>query len=242
MQNAPQTRRTPWFKGLLAGTLITGAAQAAELPDPVPLHYLNIQTIQPQTRAAFVASMRNNALQSRKEAANIVFDVGDLGGNDPTLVLFESWRDRAGYLQHEGSAHVAPVIALVPTGFARPERKYLLQNVVDLPAPARKAIDQPSETRNVVALVKIKAAQRQAFIDGVRPVIEQSRQAQGNLVFDVYQQHNDANTFVIYQRWTDAKAYQRQRLTAYTNAFSAQLNTWVDGAPEVLDLKDRIEK
>ncbi len=240
MDFTSQKKPVSWFCGLIAATLLASTARSADLPDPAPLHYLNIQTINPQVREQFIAAMRNNATQSREESANIVFDVADLGGSDPTLVLFESWRDRAGYLAHEDSAHVAPVIALVPTGFAKPERKYLLQNIGDLPAPSRKAITHPNETKNIIARLSIRPAQRQAFIDAVRPVMAQSRLAQGNLEFDVYQQYGEANEFVIYQRWADAKAYQHYLDTPYAATFSTQLQSLSDGTPEVLQLRDRI--
>jgi len=234
------------FKKSRAALLSLGIASAAaayshvSLADEGPLHYLNIQTIHPQTRQAFIEAMRHNATQSREEAANIVFDVADIGGSEPTLVLFESWRDAAGYQQHEASAHVAPVLALVPTSFAEPERKYLLQNVPGLPAPSRKVIDTPSDTRNFVHRFEVAANQREAFLGAAASSINHARQQPGNRVFDIYQQQDNANAFVIYQRWSDTQAYLDYAALPSAAAFNDTIQAAQSGEAERLDLHDRI--
>lgn len=231
-------------RAALLGAVITtsagGLCSTALADEVTPLHYLNIQTIEPQTRAAFINAMRNNATQSRKEAANIVFDVAEPGGNDPTLVLFESWRDRFGYQQHEASAHVAPVLALVPTSFAKPERKYLLQDVPGLPGHARKDIDHPSATKNIVERFEIKPSERQRFIQAAAQAIQDARQQPDNLVFDVYQVQKDDNTFVIYQRWSEAAAYENAQARPAAKTLNLTIKTSQASAPEVLSLRDRI--
>lgn len=226
---------------LLAGLMIGAAGFGpAYADDAGPLHYLNIQTINPEVRETFLEGMRHNAIESRKEAANIVFDVADVGGDDPTLVLFESWSDRAGYLQHEASSHVAPVIALVPKAFAKPERKYLLKNVDELPAPARKAIDAPSATVNLVVRLTVKASERMEFIEAVRPVINESRSTQGNLVFNLYEDRSDSNSFVLYERWVDAAAHKDHLDRKSTVDLDAQLKNMTAQTPEIFLLRDRI--
>lgn len=220
----------------------TGVASAAQVNDDGPLYYLNIQTIAPQTRDAFITAMRNNATQSRKEDANREFDVAEPGGSDPTLVLFESWRDRAGYQQHEASQHVAPVLALVPTSFAKPERKYFLQNVPGLPAPERPNVTNPNPTHNVVARLEVTDAQHSAFVDAAATAIEQARHQPGNLAFNVYQQRDDLNAFVIYERWADDKAYQQHQAQPATQAFHNVVTAALAQQPEVLVLHDRILK
>ncbi|MGX1021141.1 quinol monooxygenase YgiN [Pseudomonas sp. Y3 TE3536] len=234
--NHARTRSRIALLGLLSAAAlgIFGIAQAE------PVHYLNIQTINPEARDGFIKAMRNNATQSRTEAANRVFDVADIGGNDPTLVLFESWRDADGYQQHEVSAHVAPVLALVPSAFAKPERKYVLRDLQALPAPARTEIESPTASKNVVARFSIKPDQRDAFVNQARSAIEQARQQPGNLVFNVYGLRDDDNAFVIYERWKDAAAYQQFHAQLAGRAFDRVLGQLQAGAPEVLVLQDRI--
>ncbi|MFJ4156242.1 putative quinol monooxygenase [Pseudomonas sp. NPDC089752] len=228
-------------KVALVGLCLNGAVNtAAYAEEPSPLHYLNIQTIHPHTRDAFLEAMRHNATQSRTEPANIVFDVADPGGNDPTVVLFESWRDRAGYLQHEASAHVAPVLALVPTSFAKPERKYLLENAPGLPAPERKVIAQPTTTHNVIDLAELKAASHNDFVKQATTEILEARQQPGNLAFNVYQVHDQPNTFVVYQRWVDAQAYADFRSRPAAQSFEENLSASSTNARETLVLRDRI--
>lgn len=228
-------------KGALAVLCLTGAVTTtANAEEPSPLHYLNIQTIHPHARVAFLEAMRHNATQSRNEPANIVFDVADPGGDDPTVVLFESWRDREGYLKHEASAHVAPVLALVPTSFAKPERKYLLENSPELPTPERKTIDHPTTSHNVLELIELKPSAHDAFVKHARSEIVEARQRPGNLVFNVYQEHDKPNTVVIYQRWTDAQAYEDFRARPGAASLDEVLNAPGAEARETLILRDRI--
>jgi quinol monooxygenase YgiN len=237
MTNRVKIGRAALLVGLVAGAAVLGAAQADEV---TPLHYLNIQTINPEAREAFLVGMRHNATESRKEAANIVFDVADVGGGDPTLVLFESWRDRTGYIQHEASAHVAPVIALVPKAFAKPERKYLLQDVAGLPTPVRKAITDPSSTVNLVTRLTVKAGARPQFIDAIGPVVKESRSAEGNLVFNLYEDRSDSNSFVLYERWVNAATYDAHLARPDVSRFDGQLESMSAQAPEIIRLRDRI--
>lgn len=216
---------------LLAGVLMLGAARG----DEGQVQYLHIQTLAAPTRDAYLAAMRANAHASRAAPANIMFD---LGTTDATLVVLESWRDQAAYATHQNPP---PVAALLPAALTRAERLYALQPVPDLPAPARKAIAAPAASKNIVVRLSTRPAQRQRFIDAVRPVVEQSRLAPGCLVFNVYQQRDDANAFVIHERWADAAAHQAHLATPYTAAFIAGLNPMLTGAPEGWEVRDRID-
>lgn len=217
---------------LLAGLLAVGAARGDETQGPV--HYLHIQTLAPDAGEAFVDAMRATATHSRADAANQMFDIGS---SAPTLVVFESWGDQASYLDNQASPQFAAATALLPGAFARPERLYALQDVAGLPAPTRKAIDAPAASKNIVVRLSTRPAQRQRFIDAVRGVVEQSRLAPGCLVFNVYQQRDDANAFVIYERWADAAAHQQHLATPYTATFIARLNSLLQGPPEGWELQ-----
>lgn len=226
---------------LLAAMTAGSTALAADAATDVPLNFLNIHTIKPEQRERFVALMRNNATQSHKEPANIVFDISEPGASDPTtLVLFESWKDQAGYDRHEASAHVAPVLAAVPEAFAKPERKIRLRNAPGLPAPARKQISNPSQTRNVVVRFELKPEQRGALIKELGDVMRQARTAPGNLVFNVYQDRADENAYVLYERWETPASHERHLAQAYSKQFDAQLAKAVRSKPEVWTLRDRI--
>ncbi|WP_241229131.1 putative quinol monooxygenase [Pseudomonas syringae] len=240
MSIVPGNPKHTFFASLIVATVAMTGLGPVHADDRGPLHYLNIQTITAQTRPAFLTAMRNNAVQSRKEDANSVFDVGDVGGDDPTLVLFENWRDREGYDKHEKSVHVAPVIAMVPSAFAKPERKYLLEDVPGLPAPARQPIKDPSATYNVVNRLNIEPALREAFVDAIGKLLERSRKRAGNLVFDVYQGRDNADAFVVYERWRNASAYAAQASSAEVTEFTAALKSMVAEQPEILTLHDRI--
>jgi quinol monooxygenase YgiN len=134
----------------------------------------------------------------------------------------------------------AVVIGMIFEHSRAPQSPYQLQAVADLPAPARKAITAPSATKDIVVRLSIKPAQRQRFVDAIRGVIEQSRKADGCLVFDVYQQRDDANAFVVYERWANAQAHQQHLATPYTAAFLAQLSGMLNEAPKELELHDLI--
>lgn len=199
---SPNKRARAFVTRSLVAAVALGALNIANADDHGPVHYLNIQTIKPATRADFDrdAPQRHAKPQGGREHCL----VADVGGSDPTLVLFESWRDRDGYNQHEASAHVAPVIALVPTGFAEPERKYLLQDVAGLPAATRKPIPDPSGTRNIVARLRIHPEQREQFTQAAAALLQASRSTPGNLVFNVYQDRSAPDDYVVYERWSDA--------------------------------------
>ncbi|MDE1165453.1 MAG: putative quinol monooxygenase [Pseudomonas sp.] len=121
-----------------------------------------------------------------------------------------------------------------------PAPPYHLQAAADLPAPASQTITTPGDTTNTLVRLSIKPAQRQRFVEAMRGVLEPSRQAEGCLVFDVYQQRDDANAFVVYERWADAQAHQRHLATPYTAAFLAQLNGMLAQAPETLEPRDLV--
>lgn len=239
----PDRRSTMIGLGVLATVFPlaanTGTALASS-DEAAPLHFLNIQTIRPEARDRFLVAMRHNATESRNEAANIVFDIADPGGDDPTLVLFESWTDRAGYDRHEASAHVAPVLALVPTAFAAPERKYILRDAAGLPAPARAPIADPSRTRNIVVRLQARPDQRDTVVEAMRVNQIASRAAPGNLVYNLYQERADPDAWVIHERWTDVAAHQAHLAQPYSVTFDAQMKAFVAAPPEVLILRDRI--
>lgn len=140
---------------------------------------------------------------------------------------------------------VALILGAIAFGvfFARnqaPAAPYQLQAAADLPAPASETITTPGNTTNTLVRLSIQPAQRQRFVEAIKAVLEASRQAEGCLVFDVYQQRDAPNAFVVYERWASEQAHQQHLATPYTAAFLAQLNGMLAQAPQTLEPHDLV--
>ncbi|MCG2842591.1 antibiotic biosynthesis monooxygenase [Sandaracinobacter sp. RS1-74] len=173
-----------------------------------PAHVFTLLPIRADAFATFLPVMQANARASRKEPGNIAFDVFQPEDDTPTLILFESWRSRAAHAEHMTLPHLKAVEAQASASLAgQPDTVWLI-DVPGLPAFVHTPVPAAATTRNVIVRLKVKPHARPTFIKAFAEVIPQARAAPGNHLFDLHQEADDGNSFLLLERWASVASHE----------------------------------
>lgn len=230
------TRRTA-VAGMASLPVIGLPGIAAAQQNPA-VHLFNVLPIKPGAVPAFLAVMQANAKASRRESGNISFDVfqGEDGSN--SLLLVESWKSRGAHDEHMTLPHLKAVEQKAATDFAGQPISIWIADVPGLPGHVRKEIPNAATTRNVVVRLRVKPDSRATFLQALADVIPPSRSAPGNHTFDLYQEADDPNRFVVFERWQDVASHEKHLAQPYSTKLDGILPATLDGKPERHLLRD----
>ncbi len=214
---------------------LSGTASAQSAP---AAHVFNILPVKPDALAGFLPVMQANAKASRSEAGNISFDVfqSEEGGN--SLFLFESWKTRDAHKAHMQLPHLKAVEQKAATDVAGTPTSVWVTDVPGLPAYLRKPVPDAATTRNVIVRLWVKPEGRAAFVNGFAEVIPQSRAAPGNHAFDLFQEADDPNGFVLFERWKDVASHEKHLGQAYSKKLDGIVPGTLSRTPERHLLRD----
>lgn len=212
-----------------------GARGAQEVP---AAHVFNLLPIKSNAMAAFLPVMQANAKASRLEVGNISFDVfqEESGGN--SLLLFESWKSRDAHNHHMTLPHLKAVEQKAATDFGGEPVTVWVTDIAGLPGHQRKAIANAGTTRNVIVRLRVKPDARATFIQAFGEVIPQARSAPGNHVFDLYQEVDVRDAFVVFERWQDTASHESHLGQPYSKKLDGILPGALQGKPERYLLRD----
>ncbi len=174
----------------------------------------------------FVLAVQHNINQSRKEQGNLSFSLYQPEDGKRRPIWFERFSDKAAHNYHKEQDYFKNAIAVIQKSLEGEPYAIELTEVDEVPAAVPLVTGKPEITRHVIALFEIKPEKRQPFIDAMVEVVSRSRQAQGNMDYNVYRYADNPNKFVLMEGWESQADHQRQmqkdymkRLGAVTSGF-----------------------
>ncbi|MEC9261722.1 MAG: putative quinol monooxygenase [Pseudomonadota bacterium] len=198
--------------GLLAG--LCGYSASAQSKEAVYL--FNVLPVSIAEYNNFLPLMLNNARQTRQEPGNIAFDVFGKEQGGTTIYLFEQWQDEAALERHMQTPHLQKVITAVETGVMQPNSQQSSVRLVKLSTDnSGHEMNPPATLRSVIVTFKVKPAYATAFKQTLLEVVAPSRNAPGNLVFDVFQNSQEPLHFVVFEQWESASLHTQHLGQAY---------------------------
>lgn len=179
--------------------------------------------VPPEGYDGFASVLRNNVHASRREAGNISFEVFRPEDGSPTLLLFERWQDRAAIESHDQEPHLAAVVdALHSTGADASDVQELVEVLPSGASTRREPVD-PATSRNVLVVLTVKPEAEETFLQAWRDVFPHARAAPGNAVFEIYQDINTPQTYVLIERWDTAEQHETHLAQPYSLALDEVL-------------------
>ncbi|TDQ08675.1 quinol monooxygenase YgiN [Pedobacter metabolipauper] len=159
---------------------------------------------------SFINAVKNNIANSRKEPGNLSFSLyrSENGGLQP--IWFERFKNKDAHNHHKAQHYFKDAIAVIQKSLKGEARSIELEEIDKIPVVIPTPSDRPEMTRHVIVLFHVKPEKRQPFIDGMAGVAAQSRQAQGNLEFNIYQYADDPNKFVLMEGWKNPADHEAQ--------------------------------
>ncbi|MBB3808562.1 putative quinol monooxygenase [Pseudochelatococcus contaminans] len=203
-----------------------------------PAHVFNILPLKPGALETFLPVMQANAKASREEPGNISFDAFQGEDGSDQILLFESWKDRAAHNAHLELPHLKAVETRAATDFSGTPTSVWVIDVPGLPGHERPSIPDAGTTRNVIVRLNVKPEARDTFINGFAEVIPQARSAPGNYIFDLYQEAENPNGFVLLERWESAAAHEAHLGQPYSQKLDGIVPDTLAQPPERYLLRD----
>nr|WP_263326848.1 putative quinol monooxygenase [Neobacillus sp. Marseille-Q6967] len=79
------------------------------------------------------------------------------------------------------------------------------------------------------AFIKVKSEHRETFLDLVKNVIAGSQAEEGNISYNLYEDTQQENTFVMLEEWKDQQATEFHVKTPHYKSFSKNVSTLLAG-------------
>jgi len=121
-------------------------------------------------------------------------------------------------------AIAAATLALMSCTGSKSEPKETQETSTVAAKPAKKVI---------VARLKVKPGQEQAFIDVAAKLVEATHQEPGNLFYNLYQSPLNPVEFIFYEEYKDEAAFKTHSESAAFAAFAEGIKDLADGALQV---------
>ncbi|RDC55274.1 hypothetical protein DU508_17005 [Pedobacter chinensis] len=168
----------------------------------------------------FVQAVQNNVSHSRQESGNLAFSLYQPADGKYEAFWFERFENKQAHNFHKEQDYFKNAISVIQQSLAREAKSIELKEVNEIPAREAVISQNPELTRNVIVLFDVKPDKRQSFINTMREVTLPSRNAIGNLEFNLYQYVNESNKFVLIESWKNAddhKAHLEQEYSKKMN-------------------------
>lgn len=83
------------------------------------------------------------------------------------------------------------------------------------------------------ALIKIKPEHRETFLEQVKDVIAGSQSEEGNISYNLYEDTEQVNAFVMLEEWKDQEATELHRETSHYKNFMKNVQSILSGPVSV---------
>ncbi len=185
-----------------------------------PLYIVTYFDVAPTAAQQPATLAREYAAASRKDDANVGFQVFEEIGRPNRLAILEAWRDKKAY-EANGEAAGAAAFRdkLQPLLISGTGARFL--GGLSVAAPAARP---GPETVYVLTHVDVPPQQKEQAIELVKALAAAGRKDAGNLWFDVLQQNDRPNHFTLFEGWRDRKAFDASIMAAHTKEFRQKLN------------------
>ncbi|WFA05772.1 MULTISPECIES: putative quinol monooxygenase [Bacillus] len=72
------------------------------------------------------------------------------------------------------------------------------------------------------AYMKVKPEKRDSFLESIQPLLKHSRAESGNAQYELFENTEEANTFVMLEQWKDQEALDAHNQTEHFQTFVKQ--------------------
>lgn len=168
----------------------------------------------------FVQEVQNNVSHSRQESGNLAFSLYQSADGKYEAFWFERFENKQAHNFHKEQDYFKNAISVIQQSLASEANSIELKELNEIPAQEAVISQNPELTRNVIVLFDVKSDKRQSFINVMQEVTLPSRNATGNLEFNLYQYASEPNKFVLIESWQNAdnhKAHLEQEYSKKLN-------------------------
>lgn len=194
--------------------LTNAQTQKQKMQELNTVQQIGIIKTKPGTWDQYLAVMRPNVDSSRKENGNIAFDLFQPQNGEQTAIWLERWKDQAALEKHFEYTYLKDVRKTVPLVKDGDVKVYFLSQVANLPVELKKHNDLKS-AYTIISNYEVLPEKRDIFLNAIEDIAHDNRNAAGNVEFNIYEDKNQTNHFLIIERWMDAKAYSKNKQQAY---------------------------
>ncbi len=172
----------------------------------------------------YVDAMHNNIAHTHQEAGNILFTLFQPEDGSHQVLFMERYKNRAAFEKHL-KAEYLPEAVNKEAVIGKMEIDEL-QEVPEIPAVEPQNSDDIVTPRNVIVFFDVKPEKRNAFIKAIAELTPHSRQAKGNVRFNIFQQVNDINKFVLLESWDSIANHKTHLAQDYSQKFNKAVDDY----------------
>jgi quinol monooxygenase YgiN len=200
------------------------AAQNRTLLATDPFTYgVSYVEVMPASRSAAVATLKQYAEASRKDAGYISCDVLEQIGRPNHFVILEKWADQKTFDAHGMAESTKQLLSKL-----NPIRLGLDQHAHRTVAVAASST---ANARAITVVTHVDTAGNQVDAPALmRKLAEASRKEKGNMRFDVLQNATRLNHFTILETWQNQEAMDTHAVAAHTREYRDSIQS-VLGSP-----------
>jgi quinol monooxygenase YgiN len=205
-----------------AAALVLATMRPSHAEDTVsgPVYIVTYVDVAPTGSQQAATLARQYAEASRRDDANVGFQVFEEIGRPNRLAILEAWRDKKAHEAHGEAASTAAFRdKLQPLLISGTGARFL--SGLSVAAPAARP---GSEALYVLTHVDVPPQQKEQAIELVKALAAAGRKDDGNLWFDVLQQNDRPNHFTLFEGWRDRNAFDASIMAAHTKEFRQKLN------------------
>ena len=201
------------------GAIPDARGQAPAPPPEGNIHSVIYVEVMPTSAAAALVVLKRYREAASREDGNLRSEVAQRIGEPHQFVILAVWKDRAAFEAHgkgATSTEMRERIAAIrnaPTD----ERVHTALSVGPIESKTTR------EAIYVVTHVDVIPPRKDDGVAAVRQLADDSRQHEGNLMFEVVQQTNRPNHFTVVEIWRDARAMEAHSMALATRQFRDKL-------------------
>lgn len=175
----------------------------------------------------YLSVMRSNIFSSRQEPGNISFTLYQPEEDRQQALWFERFENKAAHEKHMQYDYLKAVIEVLGEVADGEVTSIALKEVTEVPAEVVTPVPAKDQSkRNVIVLFDVKPERRKGFIEAIAEVTPHSRQAPGNLGFNIFQYADNPNKFVLVEGWESVAAHE----VHLGQDYSKKLDAAIEGA------------
>jgi quinol monooxygenase YgiN len=179
---------------------------------------LPFNALSPQSGIALQLEHYRDA--SRREAGNLRFDVLTELGRPNRFIILQAWRNAASLDAHGLTDSAAKFWQATDTMRSAP---FDIRSNTPLFADPQPRDYRPGALY-VITHVDVTGDHKDDAVALLRSMSEETRNDDGNLRYDVFQQKNRPNHFTVVEAWTNRKAQANHTAASHTRTFRNRLS------------------
>lgn len=185
--------------------------------DEETYQHIALASIKDEMWDEYVAAMHNNIANSRQEPGNIIFTLFQPEDGTHQVAFMERFQNRTAFEEHLTADYLPE--AITQKSLIGEMEIRTLKEVAEVPAVEPENADEVLTPRNIIVFFDVKPEERKTFVDAIAEVTKHSRAAEGNVRFNVFQQTDDENKFVLLESWESIAHHETHLAQEYSKVF-----------------------